>query len=48
MIYGALSVGTAVPWLFMWRHLVRQPELLEPPFDVTYAKAELSYDTGIR
>jgi uncharacterized membrane protein len=39
--YGALSVATAVPWLFMWRHLVRQPELLEPPIDVAYANAEL-------
>ena len=31
VIYGLLSVATALPWLLMWRHLVRHPELLEPP-----------------
>jgi hypothetical protein len=41
VIYGLLSVLTALPWTFMWRHLVRHPELLEPPFDQTYARAEL-------
>jgi len=41
VIYGLLSVATALPWSFMWRHLVRHPELLEPPFDVVYAKREL-------
>jgi uncharacterized membrane protein len=40
-VYGLLSVGTALPWTFMWRHLVRHPELLEPPLDVNYARAEL-------
>jgi uncharacterized membrane protein len=41
VIYGLLSVGTALPWLFMWRHLVRHPELLEPPYDAAYARREL-------
>jgi uncharacterized membrane protein len=41
VIYGLLSVLTALPWTFMWRHLVRHPELLEPPFDQNYARAEL-------
>ena len=36
-----LSVATALPWTFMWRHLVRHPELLEPPLDASYARAEL-------
>jgi hypothetical protein len=25
----------------MWRHIVRHPELLEPPFGVDHARAEL-------
>ena len=39
--YGLLSVGTALPWIFMWKHLVDHPELLEPPFDAAYARVEL-------
>ncbi|MDP9250882.1 MAG: TMEM175 family protein, partial [Chloroflexota bacterium] len=39
--YGLLSVAIATPWIFMWRHLVRHPELLEPPLDAAYARAEL-------
>jgi uncharacterized membrane protein len=41
VIYGLLSVGTALPWVFMWRHLGRHPELLEPPYDAAYARREL-------
>jgi len=41
VIYGLLSVGTALPWAFMWRHLNRHPELLEPPHDLDYARREL-------
>ena len=41
VIYGLLSVGTALPWGLMWRHIVRHPDLLEPPFDLAYARAEL-------
>lgn len=41
VIYGLLSVGTALPWGFMWRHLARHPELLEPPLDAEYARKEL-------
>jgi len=40
-IYGLLSVATALPWLLMWRHIVRHPELLEPPLTVGDARAEL-------
>jgi uncharacterized membrane protein len=40
-VYGLLSVGTALPWIFMWRHLVDHPDLLEPPFDAAFARAEL-------
>jgi len=36
-----LSVGTALPWVFMWRHLAEQPDLLEAPFDAAYARTEL-------
>jgi len=41
VVYGLLSVATALPWTLMWRHIVRHPELLEPPFDVDHARAEL-------
>jgi uncharacterized membrane protein len=41
VVYGLLSVGTALPWSFMWRHLADRPDLLEPPFDASYARAEL-------
>jgi len=41
VIYGLLSVATALPWTFMWRHLVLHPELLEPPLDAAFARREL-------
>ena len=37
-VYGLLSVGTALPWTLMWRHIVRHPELLEAPYGVEYAR----------
>jgi len=40
-VYGLLSVATALPWTLMWRHIVSHPELLEPPFGVDHARAEL-------
>jgi uncharacterized membrane protein len=39
-LYGLLSVLTALPWTFMWAHLKRHPELLEPEFGLDYARAE--------
>jgi len=41
VVYGVLSVATALPWLLMWRHLVRHPDLLEPPLTVADARLEL-------
>jgi uncharacterized membrane protein len=41
VVYGLLSVATALPWTFMWRHLIDHPDLLEPPLDAAYARAEL-------
>ncbi|TMB51349.1 MAG: DUF1211 domain-containing protein [Chloroflexi bacterium] len=41
VVYGLLSVATALPWTLMWRHIVRHPELLEPPYDGIHARAEL-------
>ncbi len=41
VVYGLLSVATALPWTLMWRHILRHPELLEPPFGVDHARAEL-------
>jgi len=41
VVYGLLSVATALPWTLMWRHIVRHPELLEPPFGLDHARAEL-------
>jgi uncharacterized membrane protein len=40
-IYGLLSVATALPWLLMWRHIARHPDLLEPPLTAADARAEL-------
>jgi uncharacterized membrane protein len=41
VVYGLLSVATALPWLFMWRHLVNHQELLEPPYGLAHVRAEL-------
>jgi TMEM175 potassium channel family protein len=41
VVYGLLSVATALPWLFMLRHLVNHQELFEPPYGLTYARGEL-------
>ena len=38
--YGLISTLMGLPWGFMWRHLLRHPELLEPGFDVDRARAE--------
>jgi uncharacterized membrane protein len=40
-VYGLLSVATALPWTLMWRHILRHPELLEPPYAADHARAEL-------
>jgi uncharacterized membrane protein len=39
-IYALLGVVLPVPWILMWRHLSRHPELLEPGFDAAHARAE--------
>jgi uncharacterized membrane protein len=41
VIYGLLSMATALSWTFMWRHLADRPDLLEPPFGASYARSEL-------
>ena len=41
VIYGLLSVATALPWTLMWRHILRHPELLEPPYGVDHARLEV-------
>ena len=38
--YGLISTAMALPWGFMWRHLLRHPELLEPGSDVDRYRAE--------
>lgn len=45
VVYGLLSVATAVPWTLMWRHIVRHPELLEAPYGVEHARTELRRST---
>jgi uncharacterized membrane protein len=40
-VYALLGVVLPVPWILMWRHLARHPELLEPAFDAAHARAEL-------
>lgn len=39
--YGLISTLMALPWGFMWRHLLRHPELLEPEHHPDRARAEL-------
>jgi uncharacterized membrane protein len=39
-LYGLVGVLMTVPWVFMWRRLVRRPELFEPPYDAAFARAE--------
>jgi uncharacterized membrane protein len=39
-LYGLCATLMALPWGFIWRHLADQPELLEPGYDATYARAE--------
>lgn len=39
--YGLISTCMALPWGFMWRHLLRHPELLEPEHDPDSARSEL-------
>lgn len=39
--YGLLSVATALPWVFMWRHLRDHPELLAEGYGVDHARAEI-------
>jgi uncharacterized membrane protein len=40
-VYALLGVVLPVPWLLIWRHLGRHPDLFEPGFDATYARSEL-------
>jgi uncharacterized membrane protein len=39
--YGLLATLMALPWGFIWRHLIDHPELLEPGYDAAHARAEL-------
>jgi len=39
-LYGVVGVLMTVPWVFLWRRLVRRPELFEPPYDADFARAE--------
>jgi uncharacterized membrane protein len=39
--YGLTATLMALPWSFIWRHLIDHPELLEPGYDGTHAAAEL-------
>jgi uncharacterized membrane protein len=39
-LYGLCATLMAVPWGFIWRHLADRPDLLEPGYDVAYARAE--------
>jgi uncharacterized membrane protein len=39
--YGALALVMALPWTLIWMHLRDHPELLEPGFGVSDAKAAI-------
>ena len=38
--YGLVGVLMTIPWVFMWRRLVRRPTLMEPPHDAAFARVE--------
>jgi TMEM175 potassium channel family protein len=39
-VYALSGVILPIPWILIWRHLSRHPELLEPGFDAAHARAE--------
>jgi uncharacterized membrane protein len=39
-VYALVFALATVPWIFMWSHLVRQPDLFAPPFTVESARGE--------
>ena len=39
--YAVLGIVLPIPWLLIWRHLTRHPELFEAGFGAAYARAEL-------
>lgn len=41
VLYGLTATLMAAPWGFMLRDLADHPELLEPGYDATYARAEM-------
>jgi uncharacterized membrane protein len=40
-VYALLGVVLPIPWLLIWRHLSRHPELFESGFGAAYARTEL-------
>jgi uncharacterized membrane protein len=40
-VYALVFAAATVPWLVIWSHLARHPELLERPWTPAYAKREL-------
>jgi uncharacterized membrane protein len=40
-VYALVFAAATVPWLAIWSHLARHPELLERPWTRGYAKREL-------
>jgi uncharacterized membrane protein len=39
-VYALLGVVLPLPWVFVWRHLTRHPELFEPGYGVAQARTE--------
>jgi TMEM175 potassium channel family protein len=41
-VYALSGVVLPVPWILIWRHLSRHPELLQRGFDAAHARAEFT------
>ncbi|MGN6743722.1 MAG: TMEM175 family protein, partial [Amnibacterium sp.] len=44
-VYALVFAGATIPWLGIWLHLVKRPELLEPGWTAVYAKREAKRST---
>lgn len=44
-VYALVFAAATVPWLGIWLHLAKRPELFEPGWDAPYAKREAKRST---
>jgi uncharacterized membrane protein len=41
LFYSLVAVAMTLPWVVLWRHLSRHPELMREPFGSAFARGEL-------